>query len=106
MHRFLQRVWRNLVDEHHGTPIVTDDPPPDPLRRALHATIDEVGRELTELRCNTAIAHLTALNNALAAVVRERGTCPREIAEPLVLMLAPLAPHVAEELWARVTSGR
>ncbi len=102
MHRFLQRVWRNLVDEHHGTPIVTDDPPPDRLRRALHTTIDEVGRELTELRCNTAIAHLTALNNALTAVVRERGTCPREIAEPLVLMLAPFAPHVAEELWARL----
>jgi leucyl-tRNA synthetase len=102
MHRFLQRLWRNVIDEHHGTAIVTDDPPPDRLRRALHATIDTVGRDLTELRFNTAIAHLTTLNNELAAVVRERGTCPREIVEPLVVMLAPFAPHIAEELWDRL----
>jgi leucyl-tRNA synthetase len=102
MHRFLQRLWRIVIDEHHGTAIVTDDPPPARLRRALHATIDTVGRDLTELRFNTAIAHLTTLNNELAAVVRERGTCPREIVEPLVVMLAPFAPHIAEELWDRL----
>jgi leucyl-tRNA synthetase len=102
MHRFLQRLWRNVIDEHHGTPIVTDDPPPDRLRRLLHATIERVDHDLTELRCNTAIAHLTTLNNELAAVVRQRGTCAREIAEPLVLMLAPFAPHIAEELWHRL----
>jgi leucyl-tRNA synthetase len=102
MYRFLQRLWRNLIDERHGTAIVTDDPPPDRLRRALHVTIDRVSRDLNGLTCNTAIAHLTTLNNELAAVVREGGTCAREIAEPLVVMLAPFAPHIAEELWERL----
>jgi leucyl-tRNA synthetase len=102
MHRFLQRLWRNLIDEEHGTPIVTDVPAPDELQHTLHATIDQVGHDLDHLRFNTAIARLITLNNELAVVVRERGACPREIAEPLVVMLAPLAPHVAEELWQRL----
>jgi leucyl-tRNA synthetase len=102
MHRFLQRLWRTVVDEHDGTSLVTDGPPPDRLRRVLHATIDQVGHDLTELRFNTAIARLITLNNELAAVVRDRGTCPREIVEPVVIMLSAFAPHVAEELWHRL----
>jgi leucyl-tRNA synthetase len=102
MHRFLQRLWRTLVDERDGTSLVTDDAATDHLRAELHATIDEVRRDLTELRFNTAIARLTTLNNTLAAVVRDRGACPREVAEPLVVMLAPFAPHIAEELWQRL----
>jgi leucyl-tRNA synthetase len=50
------------------------------------------------LSFNTAIARLFELNNHLTSV----GTTPREVAEPLVLMVAPLAPHIAEELWARL----
>ena len=50
------------------------------------------------LRFNTAIAKLIELNNHLTKL----GGCPPDVAEPLVLMLAPLAPHVAEELWAKL----
>jgi leucyl-tRNA synthetase len=97
-YRFLQRVWRALVDEHTGAGRVVDEPAGDDLRRLLHRTIDAVRGDMDGLRFNTAIAKLIELTNALT---RLSGT-PREVAEPLVLMLAPFAPHVAEELWQRL----
>ena len=54
---------------------------------------------MSALRFNTAIARLTELNNGLTAVVSRDGRAPREVVEPLLLMTAPLAPHIAEELW-------
>jgi len=107
MQRFLQRLWRNLVDEHSGASRVADVPAGDDLRRLLHRTIEGVRADMNGLRFNTAIAKLIELNNALTPVVADRGDTPREIAEPLVAMLAPLAPHVAEELWERLgNTGR
>ena len=102
MQRFLQRVWRNMIDEHTGALKVTDTPASDDLRRLLHRTIEGVRADMNGLRFNTAIAKLIELNNALTPVVAEIGGAPRDIAEPLVTMLAPLAPHVAEELWERL----
>jgi leucyl-tRNA synthetase len=102
-HRFLQRVWRNLIDEETGELRVTAAPASDETRRALHRTIDGVHADMEHLRFNTAIAKLIELNNHLTTVAAE-GT-PREVAEPLVLMLAPFAPHVAEELWSRLGNG-
>ena len=54
-------------------------------------------------RCafNTSIARITELNNAITQAY-PRGGAPRQLAEPLVLMLAPMAPHIAEELWSRL----
>jgi leucyl-tRNA synthetase len=96
--RFLQKVWRNLLDEATGEPTVDDtDPDPDTLRR-LHRCIDAVRTEMEALRFNTAIAKLIELNNHLTPLE----TVPRSVAEPLVLMLAPFAPHAAEELWSRL----
>jgi leucyl-tRNA synthetase len=95
MLRFLQRVWRNLVDEDTGG-LRTDLPAlDDTTERVLHRTIDGVRTDLEQLRFNTAIAKLIELNNHLTKL----GGCPREAADRLVLMLAPLAPHLAEELW-------
>ena len=88
--RFLQRLWRNVVDEQTGALTITDEPADDALRRALHQTVDAVGRDYAGLRFNTAVAKLIELNNHLTRLP----AVPRELAEPLVLMTAPLAPHI------------
>jgi len=75
---------------------VTDEPADDETRRLLHRTIDVVRTEMDALRFNTAIAKLIELNNR----VTKLPATPREVAEPMVVMLAPLVPHVGEELWS------
>jgi leucyl-tRNA synthetase len=102
VHRFLQRLWRNVIDEETGETRVTPEPADDETRRLLHRTIGAVATDMAELSFNTAIARLFELNNRLTAVVAERGEAPEEVVEPMVLMVAPLAPHVAEELWERL----
>jgi leucyl-tRNA synthetase len=121
VHRFLQRLWRCVVDEQTGSAAVSDAPLDAATQRALHATIATVRRDFGLLRFNTAIARLTELVTVaarLAAGAGGRGGgagaggrrgaggrgpgLPRALAEPLVLMVAPLAPHIAEELWAKL----
>jgi leucyl-tRNA synthetase len=97
--RFLQRLWRNVVDEETGEVVVVDAPLDDATTRVLHRTIDAVRTDYAALGFNTAIARLTELNNALTKL---EGGVPREAAEQIVLMVAPLAPHIAEELWSRL----
>jgi leucyl-tRNA synthetase len=102
VHRFLQRLWRNLVAEETGVAHVSEEPADDETRRLLHRTIAAVRADMESMSFNTAIARLFELNNHLTHVVQEHGSTPREVAEPLVLMVAPLAPHIAEELWERI----
>jgi leucyl-tRNA synthetase len=99
--RLLQRVWRVIVDENTGAPHVSDDAVPDALNRLLHKAIHAVRDGYESLRFNTSIARITELNNAITQAYPDGGT-PRALAEPLVLMLAPLAPHIADELWCRL----
>ena len=96
--RFLQRLWRNVIDEEAGTLRVVDSAPDPETLRVLHRTIAAVRADYEGLGFNTAIARLTELNNALTKL----DEVPRGIVEPLVLMTAPLAPHIAEELWKRL----
>jgi leucyl-tRNA synthetase len=96
--RFLQRVWRLAIDEETGAVRVGDDPLDPKSRRALHQTIDGVREDLDELRFNTAIAKLIQLTNTLTPLP----TASREAIEPLVLMMSPFAPHLAEELWGKL----
>ena len=100
MQRFLQRSWRNLVDEDTGALHVSDAEAPLQLKRDLHKAIHGVGTDMQNLRFNTAISKLIELNNALTIYVNEHGSTPREVAVPLVQMLSPLCPHMAEELWS------
>jgi leucyl-tRNA synthetase len=100
-YRLLQRVWRVVLDEHTGEPHVADIDVPDDLNRLLHKAIAAVREGYETLRFNTSIARVTELNNAVTQAFPNGGT-PRPVAEALTLMLAPLAPHVAEELWARL----
>ena len=102
MQRFLQRVWRNLVDEDTGELRVADGLAPDALRRELHRAIAGVADDMASLRFNTAIAKLIELNNALTAHANAAGSSPREVLEPLVQMLSPLCPHLADEMWERL----
>ena len=103
-YRFLQRLWRNLIDEMTGASRVIDDgagaTTDDETRRLLHRTIEAVAADYEGLRFNTAVAKLIELNNHLTRTTANG--VPREVAEPLVLMMAPITPHVAEELWARM----
>jgi leucyl-tRNA synthetase len=125
MHRFLQRLWRLIIDEETGETLLPPPPapppsldpavpsldpavpsasrpdpePPDPATaRLLHRTIATVGEDFAALRFNTAIARLIELTAHLSRL----DGFPRVLAEPLVLMVAPLAPHIAEELWQRL----
>jgi leucyl-tRNA synthetase len=110
VHRFLQRLWRSMVDEQTGAPAVTDAALDAETERALHATIAAVRRDFGLLRFNTAIARLMELVTVAARLSARGGGggagggggLPRALAEPLVLMIAPLAPHIAEELWAKL----
>jgi leucyl-tRNA synthetase len=96
--RFLQRVWRNLVDEETGELRVVEAEPDLATLRAAHHAVDGVRTDISELRFNTAIAKLIVLNNHLTKLER----VPRQSAEMLVLGVAPFAPHLAEELWGRL----
>jgi leucyl-tRNA synthetase len=98
MYRFLQRLWRNVVNEETGELAVLDTKADLDTQRLLHSTIAGVRDDMEHLRFNTAIAKLIELNNHLTKL----GGCPADIVEPLVLMVAPLAAHVAEELWAKL----
>ncbi|MFD7585875.1 leucine--tRNA ligase, partial [Kitasatospora sp. NPDC059811] len=97
-YRFLQRLWRNVVSEATGDLVVTEEEPDEATLRALHKAIDGIRGDMAGLRFNTAVAKAIELNNYLV----KRGSTPRAVAEQLVLIVAPLAPHIAEELWRRL----
>jgi leucyl-tRNA synthetase len=100
--RFLQRLWRNVVSEETGETTVSDEPAEVTTLRLVHRTVADVRVEMEHMRSNTAIAKLIALNNHLTGLHR----VPREAIEPLILMVAPIAPHIAEELWSRLGHPR
>ncbi len=95
--RFLDRVWRLFVSED-GSLAVDDAEPPLAAKRALHRTIQKVGDDLESLKFNTAIAQMMVFVNEVTPL-EER---PRALLEPFVRVLAPFAPHLAEELWQRL----
>ncbi|MGW0182591.1 leucine--tRNA ligase [Nocardia sp. NPDC003345] len=102
-HRFLQRVWRLVVDEETGATRVTEENPADETLRLLHRTIAGVDEDLAAMRDNTAGAKLIELTNHLTKAYPQGA--PRSAVEPVILMLAPLAPHMTEELWERLGHG-
>jgi leucyl-tRNA synthetase len=104
VHRFLQRLWRNVIEEESGdlraeAKVLSSG---DPLYKLTHRTINEVTGYFDELRFNVAIARMIELNNALTQFVQREDALPRQVVEALVLMTFPLASHVASELWERL----
>ncbi len=94
--RFLERVWRLMVDEEGRlASAVVSTTPSLAHQRLLHQTIKKVTEDIEALRFNTAISQMMIFTNEMTkAQVR-----PRSVIEPFVLLLSPFAPHVAEELW-------
>jgi leucyl-tRNA synthetase len=123
-HRFLNRAWRLIAagadDDAIGldagksdgatagaaapssTPPLTDAAPTRDQARVLHQTIAKVTDDIEALRFNTAISALMEFTNA----AYKWPSLPRAAAESFVLLLAPLAPHLAEELWQRLGHGK
>jgi len=99
-YRFLQRLWRTAIDEETGELRVSDAPADPETLRVLHRTIDGVRSDMAGMRFNTAIAKLIELTNHVTSA--HPNGAPREVAEAMALMVAPLAPHIAEELWQRL----
>ena len=97
-HRFLQRLWRLAVDETSGTPAVVDAELTDEDLKQLHRTIAGVRDDYEHLRDNTVAAKLIEYVNYLTKTYPNGA--PRAAVEPLVQMVSPLAPHIAEELWS------
>lgn len=95
--RFLDRLWRACVDEN-GAVIADDSAITEELNRLLHKTIKKVGDDLENLGFNTAISALMILLNELY----KAGTRPKKILLPMLQMVAPFAPHMAEELWEKM----
>ncbi len=99
--RFLERVWRNLLDgDVAGEPLrvlAEGDGTPEQARLTARV-IAGVTADLEAMRFNTAISKLMVFAREIA----RDATLPRRAAETLVLLLAPLAPHLAEELWQRL----
>ncbi len=99
VYRFLQRVWRLYVDaDNKVSPQMQDIEPTIDQKRILHKTIKKVAGDIDSLSFNTAIAQMMIFVNEMTPMdIR-----PRKILEPFVLVLAPFAPHLAEELWEKL----
>ncbi|MBI4535358.1 MAG: leucine--tRNA ligase, partial [Ignavibacteriae bacterium] len=97
--RFLNRVWRLYVDDGGNLDLsIKDLPLTQDLERIYHATVKKVGEDIEALHFNTAIAQMMIfVNEVMKSEIR-----PRQILEPFVLVLAPFAPHIAEELWHKL----
>jgi leucyl-tRNA synthetase len=103
VHRFLQKVWREMIGSDGApnpkiSPAAPSDSGAKELARLLHETIKKVGDDIESLRFNTAISQMMIFANAL-----QKTPCiPRDVALQFLQILAPFAPHFAEELWARL----
>jgi leucyl-tRNA synthetase len=97
VYRFLGRVWRLFCDESGN--LIVDASQPDPkLLKVLHHTIKKVGTDTDTLAFNTAVSTMMEFVNAMTA----QESRPRKLLEPFVLVLAPYASHLAEELWEKL----
>jgi len=102
VNRFLQRVWRLVVDEKSDglNPRLSDataSSEPD-LQRSLHKTIRKVTSDTETLQMNTAIAQMMIFTNDATSAA----TLPREVIEAFLRLLSPYAPHICEEVWQRL----
>jgi len=99
-HRFLQKSWRMIVDEDTGKLLqaVKEAQADEVTLRLLHQTIRKVGDDIETFNFNTAISAMMIFVNHLS----KQAVRPKSVVEKFVLILAPFAPHIAEELWQKL----
>ncbi len=95
VHRFIKKLWRLFFDEVKGTMLLNEDPATPQQLKVLHKTIKKIEEDTERFSFNTAVAAFMVCVNELS----DLHTHNKAILEPLVVLLAPYAPHVAEELW-------
>jgi leucyl-tRNA synthetase len=100
VHRFLHKSWRMIIDEDTGglTGTVKEDQADEATLRLLHQTIKKVGDDIETFGFNTAISQMMIFVNHLGKYEIR----PKAVIEKFVLILAPFAPHIAEELWQKL----
>ncbi len=97
VHRFLKKLWRLYADEQNGW-IVTDDAATDAELKVLHKTIKKITEDMERFSFNTSISQFMITVNELTTLNCHK----RAILEPLVVLICPFAPHLAEELWHKL----
>lgn len=97
--RFLDRIWRLFVEEDGRlSPKIQDNDGDQSLEKVYHQTVKKVTEDFEGLRFNTAISQLMVfINEAYKAAV-----IPKRYAEGFVKLIAPITPHIAEELWEKL----
>ncbi len=100
VHRFLYKAWRMIVDADTGeiAEELKDADPDETTLRLLHQTIKKVGGDIETFGFNTAISQMMIFINHLS----RQEVRPKSVVEKFVLILAPFAPHIAEELWQKL----
>jgi leucyl-tRNA synthetase len=101
--RFVNRIYRLCTESEGmpapGTPFTATDEATKTLRQAVHKAIAAVTDHLEHLRFNSAVAQLYTLANAIGSAEKADGAARREALEAIVLLSAPMMPHLAEECW-------
>ena len=97
VHKFLRRFWRLFFDRD-GKLIVTDETPSPAELKTLHKTIRKVTEDIENFSFNTSVSAFMICLNELAGAKCAK----RAVLEPLVVLIAPFAPHIAEEIWEKL----
>ena len=101
VYRFLKKFWRLFADEEKGL-IITDDAPTNEELKVLHKTIKKIEEDTERFSFNTGVSAFMIATNELTDLKCHK----RSILEPLVILLAPYAPHIAEELYQQLKAPR
>ena len=103
VYRFLQKAWRMIVDEETNelNSAISDEPLDDAAERLLHKTIKKVGDDIENFGFNTAISQMMIFVNDFGKLAKRN----KAAIEKFVILLAPFAPHMAEELWEKLGNG-
>ncbi len=97
--RFLNRAWRVTIGDDRNATVIVDREPPVELLKSAHRCIKKVTEDLNELHFNTAISAMMVYTGDLASALEKEGVAYRHTSEILAKLVAPFAPHIAEEIW-------